>query len=143
MYGSQWGTLQLHTVYKKSYFYYKSRKNPYHYCKNPYQYCKSRENMYQVLQVTRAASECAMKLKVRMIKSLSPQYQVIPEKLSLVLWPSVLLLVLCTRNNTDGNKLVIFSGIQWNPSIMDTIGTQHFVHYSEVSLTQGLPVYFR
>ena len=30
--------------------------------------------------------------------------------------------------------------IQWNPSIMDIIGTQHFVRYSEVSLTQGLPV---
>ena len=29
----------------------------------------------------------------------------------------------------------------WNPSITDTIGTQHFVHYSEVSLTQGLPVW--
>ena len=24
--------------------------------------------------------------------------------------------------------------IQWNPSIMDTIGTQHFVRYSELSL---------
>ena len=35
-------------------------------------YCKSRENPYQVLQVTCAASECAMKSKVRMIKSLSP-----------------------------------------------------------------------
>ena len=33
--------------------------------------------------------------------------------------------------------------IQWNPSKTDTIGTQHFVHYSEVSLTQWLPVYFR
>ena len=30
------------------------------------------ENPYQVLQVTRAASERAMKSKVRMIKSLSP-----------------------------------------------------------------------
>ena len=30
--------------------------------------------------------------------------------------------------------------IQWNPSIADTIGNQHFVPYSEVSLTQGLPV---
>ena len=29
------------------------------------------------------------------------------------------------------------------PSIMDTIGNQHFAPYSEVSLTQGLPVYFR
>ena len=35
-------------------------------------YCKSRENLYQVLQVTHAASERAMKLKIRMIKSLSP-----------------------------------------------------------------------
>ena len=32
--------------------------------------------------------------------------------------------------------------IQWNPSITDTIGKQHFVPYSEVSLTQGLPVNF-
>ena len=30
------------------------------------------ENPYQVLQVTRAVSECAMKSKVHMIKSLSP-----------------------------------------------------------------------
>ena len=29
------------------------------------------------------------------------------------------------------------------PSITDTIGKQHFVPYSKVSLTQGLPVYFR
>ena len=57
--------LQLHAVYKKPYFYCKSRESPY-------QYYKSRENPYQVLQVTRAASERAMKLKVRMIKSLSP-----------------------------------------------------------------------
>ena len=35
-------------------------------------YYKSRKNSYQVLQVTCAASERAMKLKVRMIKSLSP-----------------------------------------------------------------------
>ena len=33
--------------------------------------------------------------------------------------------------------------IQWNPSVTDTIWTQHFVLCSEVSLTQGLPVYFR
>ena len=37
----------------------------------------------------------------------------------------------------------MYRAIQWNPSITDTIGTQHFVRYSEVSLTQGLPVYFR
>ena len=27
--------------------------------------------------------------------------------------------------------------IQWNPSGTDTIGTQHFFRYSEVSLTRG------
>ena len=31
--------------------------------------------------------------------------------------------------------------LQWNPSITDTIGTQYFVRYSEISPTQGLPVY--
>ena len=36
-------------------------------------------------------------------------------------------------------KSIISTVVQWNPSIMDTIGTQYFVHYSEVSLTQGLP----
>ena len=40
--------LQLHSVYEKIF-----RKS----CKNPYQYYKSRENPYQVLQVTRAVSE--------------------------------------------------------------------------------------
>ena len=59
-----------------------------------------------LLQVTRksagAVSERAM---VRMIKSF--KYQAIPEKLSFV----ALLLVLRTRNNTNSNKLVIFSGI--------------------------------
>ena len=44
--------LQLHIVYKKGNFYYKSR-----------------ENLYQVLQVTHTASERSMKSKVRMIKS--------------------------------------------------------------------------
>ena len=34
-------------------------------------------------------------------------------------------------------------GIQWNPSITDTIGNQLFVCYGEVSPTQRLPVYFR
>ena len=49
--GADREALQLHTVYKKSYFY-----------------CKSRQNPYQVLQVTHATSECAIKSKVRMIK---------------------------------------------------------------------------
>ena len=57
--------LQLRAVYKKPYFYCKSRENPY-------QYYKSRDNPYQVLQVTCAVSKRAMKSKVRMIKSLSP-----------------------------------------------------------------------
>ena len=48
--------------------------------------------------------------KVCMIKPLSPQYQAIPENITSLL-PSVLLLELRTHNNTDGNKLVIFSGI--------------------------------
>ena len=43
-------------------------------CENPYQYYKSHEDLYQVLQVTRAASECAMKLKVRMIITIVPSY---------------------------------------------------------------------
>jgi len=28
--------------------------------------------------------------------------------------------------------------VQWNPSIVDTIGNQHFFPYSEVFLTQGI-----
>ena len=59
---------------KSCIFYYKSHVNPY-------QYCKSCENLYQVLQVTCTVSERAM--RVHMIKSLSPQYQTILEKISL------------------------------------------------------------
>ena len=67
--------LQLHSGYKKPFFFYcKSHKNPY-------QYYKSHENLYQVLQVTHAVSERVMKLMICMIKSLSPQYQAIPEKI--------------------------------------------------------------
>ena len=56
--------------------------------------------------------------------------------------------VLCQRMTSMMNwyfRLLISmeNTLQWNPSITDTIGTQHFVRYSEVSLTQGLPVYFR
>ena len=56
MYGVNGEALQLRAVNKKPYFFY----------------YKSRDNPYQVLQVTCAASERAMKLKVHMIKSLSP-----------------------------------------------------------------------
>jgi len=31
--------------------------------------------------------------------------------------------------------------IQWNLFIMDTIGNQHFVHYSEVSLTRASSIF--
>ena len=41
--------------FKKPYLYYKSHKNLYQY----YMY-KSSENPYQVLQVTHAASDCAI-----------------------------------------------------------------------------------
>ena len=54
-------SMQLCTVYEKPYFYCKSHEN---LC----QYCKSHENPYQILQVACTASECAMKLKVCVIK---------------------------------------------------------------------------
>ena len=83
--------LQLHAVYKKLYF---------------------------VLQVTREsisgttshvrASECAMKLKDKIIITIVQSYTGI--NITRLL-PLALLLVLRTPNNTDGNKLVIFSGI--------------------------------
>ena len=68
--------LQLHAVYKKPYFFTTS------HARIRISTAKSRENPYQVLQVTREsvsgttshvhASERAMKSKVRTIKSLSP-----------------------------------------------------------------------
>ena len=88
MYGE---VLQLYAVSKKPYFYFKAR-----------------ENLYQVLQVMCAASERAMKSKVRMINTIVPSYT---GKNIIHLLPLALLLVLRTRNNTDGNKLVIFFGI--------------------------------
>ena len=74
--------------------------------KNLYQYYKPGKTLYQVLQVTCATFERALKSKVCVIKS--SQYHAILEKNLLLL---ALLLVLCTHNNTDGNKFVIFSGI--------------------------------
>ena len=48
------------------------------------------------------------------------------------------------KNNLTRNfKQRLFtheSILQWSPFITDTIGTQHFGHYSEVSQAQGLPV---
>ena len=84
---------------KTSIFYCKSRENPY-------QYYKSHENLFRVPQVTCAASERA---KVRMISTyIVPSYTGINYHsfvaVDLVTHAS-------TRNNTDGNKLVIFSCI--------------------------------
>ena len=85
MYGSQWGSLQAAAVYKK------------------------------LLQVTwesesdtasRALRLVWMRNEVHTIKSLLPKYT---GKNITHLLLLVLLLVLRIRNNTDGNKLVIFS----------------------------------
>ena len=97
--------LQLHAVYKKPYFLLQV----------------TRESI-SVLQVTQESvsgttshvrsSECAMKSKVRsydkIIITIVPSYT---RKNITCLLPLALLLVLHTRNNTDGNKLMIFSGI--------------------------------
>ena len=99
---------------KSRIFYCKSRENPY-------QYCKSRENPYQVLQVTRESVSgttshvrCVWTCNEiegsydKIIITIVPSYT---GKNITHLLPLALLLVLRTRNNTDGNKLVIFSGI--------------------------------
>ena len=81
--------LQLHAVYKKL-------------------LCKSCENSYQVLLVTCTASEHAMKMKDQIIVTIVPSYT---GKNITCLLLLALLLVLHTRNNTAGNKLVIFFSI--------------------------------
>ena len=99
---------------KSRIFYCKSRENPY-------QYCESRENPYQVLQVTRESVSgttshvrCVWTCNEiegsydKIIITIVPSYT---GKNITRLLPLALLLVLRTRNNTDGNKLVIFSGI--------------------------------
>ena len=99
---------------KSHILYYKSRDNLY-------QYYKSRENPYQVLQVTRESVSgttshvrCVWTCNEiegsydKIIITIAPSYT---GKSITRLLPLALLLVLRTRNNTDGNKLVIFSGI--------------------------------
>ena len=94
----------MHAVYKKPYFYYKLLNNLY-------QYYKLGENLYQVVQVMYAASECAMIMSLY-DKTIITTVSSYTEKKSIThLLPSVLLLVFHTRNNTDSNKLMIFSGI--------------------------------
>ena len=105
MYGSQRGSLAAAAVLKRAIFLTASHTR---ICISTN---KSRENPYQVLQVTHAASERAMKSRVRMNKiiiAIAPSYT---GKNITRLLPLAMLLMLCTRNNTDGNKLVIFSGI--------------------------------
>ena len=50
-------------------------------------------------------------------------------------------IVTVVTNNLHFDSSLI--SLQWNPSIPDTIGNQTFVRYSEVSLTQGFPVYLQ
>ena len=84
-------------------------------------YYKSRENLYQVLQVTRESVSgttshvrCVWAcneiegLYDKIIITIVPRYT---GKNITRLLPLALLLVLRTRNNTDGNKLMIFSSI--------------------------------
>ena len=92
--------LQLHIVYKKPYFYCKSLENPH-------QYCKSHDNPYQVLQVMHALFEHAMKSKVHMVNHYHHSASYSRKDITCLL-SLALLLVLCTHNNTDSNKLVIF-----------------------------------
>ena len=58
-----------------------------------------------------AASECAVKSKVRTIKSFITIAPNCTRKNITSLLLLALLLVLCTRNNIDSNKLVIFSSL--------------------------------
>ena len=77
-------------------------------------YYKSRENPYQVLQVTCTASKRATQLKVRMIKSLSPNLY---RKKS---HPFVAIgIVTCAAHSSDGNRLVILyiMLLSYKPSI--------------------------
>ena len=90
--------LQLHAVYKSRIFYCKSRENPYQYCKS----------CYQVLQVTCTACNEIEGSYDKIIITIVPSYT---GKNITHLLPLALLLMLRTHSNTDGNKLVIFSGI--------------------------------
>ena len=105
---------------KSRIFYYKSSENPY-------QYCKSRENLYQVLQVTResvSGTASHARIRIRYYKSCALRLNVpLYDKIIITIIPSytgknitcllslALLLMLRTHNNTDGNKHVIFFGI--------------------------------
>ena len=119
--------LQLRAVYKKLYFYYKSHENPYQVLRATWKLVsillQVTWELYQVLQVTWAASECAMKSKVLMIKIIINIVQTYTKKNITRLLPLTLLLMLYTRNNTDGNKFIIFSSIAlyYSETYMQTV----------------------
>ena len=68
---------------------------------------RARIHNYQVLLVTCTASEHAMKMMEKIIVTIVPSYTGKKNITHLLLL--ALLLMLQTRNNTDANKLVIFS----------------------------------
>ena len=77
---------------------------------NVYQYCKSCKNPYQVLQVTCIRFNVQWGLYDKIIITISTKlYQ--KKYHSFVAVGIVTLVTLHTHNNTDGNKLMIFSGI--------------------------------
>ena len=85
--------LQLHTVYKKPYFLQVTRESVSGTTSHVHRVwmCNEIKGSYDKIIIT-----------------IVPSYT---GKNITRLLPLALLLVLCTRNNTDGNKLVIFSGI--------------------------------
>ena len=120
MYGSQWESLaaafSLPFLFFFAFFtasHVRIHINTTSHARIRIRYCKSCENPYQVqvLQVTRIVSEHAMKSKVRMINHYHHSAKLYQIKNITHLVPLAFLLTLCTRNNTNGNKLVRFSGI--------------------------------
>ena len=117
--------LQLRAVYKKLYFFTTShatiRISTTSHARIRIRYYKSRENPYQVLQVTReSVSGTTSHMRcVRTCNEIEGSYDkiiitIVPSytgKNITHLLPLALLLMLRTCNNTDGNKLAIFSGI--------------------------------
>ena len=45
--------------------------------------------------------------------------------------------MVCHETAVESEFSTWFYQLQWNPSITDTLGTQNFVHYNGVSLSQG------
>ena len=92
MYGSQWGS--LHAVYKKPYFLLQFMRESVSGTCAYIRTCNEMKGSYDKIIITRVLSYTRKKNFTRLL-------------------PLALLLMLCTGNNTDGNKFVIFSGIAW------------------------------